>query len=355
MTAARTEDGSPGRHDVDRGTRRGEFDLITSLFAPLARRHPAALNLADDAAVLPPPEGGQHTVVSMDTLVSGVHFLPDDPADLVARKAMRVNLSDMAAMGARPLGVFLSVALSPAEGDTWMDRFTEGLERDLGDFDMGLLGGDTVATPGPATFSITILGTVPPGTHLSRGGGRPGDRLWVSGTIGDGALGLKALQGELPFLQEDMRAALADRYRLPRPRVALGLGLRGLATAALDISDGLVADLDHMCRASGCAARVETASVPLSTPVRRCIDMDAAWLDAVLGGGDDYELLFAVPPARDTAVHALGVRLGIPLTPVGELIPAAPGEATSETRVCLVGPTGAPLTPRASGYRHGWD
>ncbi|MBB4264836.1 thiamine-phosphate kinase [Roseospira visakhapatnamensis] len=343
MTVARTE-----------GTRRGEFDLINSLFAPLARRHPAALNLADDAAVLPPPEGGQHTVVSMDTLVSGVHFLPDDPADLVARKAMRVNLSDMAAMGARPLGVFLSVALSPAEGDAWMDRFTRGLEQDLGAFDVGLLGGDTVATPGPATFSITILGTVPPGTHLSRGGGRPGDHLWVSGTIGDSALGLRALQGDLAFLDEDARASLADRYRLPCPRVALGIGLRGLATAALDISDGLSADLAHLCRASGCAARVSGPAVPLSAPARDCVSADPTWLDVVLGGGDDYELVFAAPPGRDAAIRALGDRLNIPVTRVGALVPAAP-EAPDTPLVWVLDGNGAPLTLAATGYRHRWE
>lgn len=351
MGATRKDGDARGRHGVDRGARRrGEFDLITSLFAPLARRHPAALNLADDAAVLPPPEGGQHTVVSMDTLVSGIHFLPDDPADLVARKAMRVNLSDMAAMGARPLGVFLSVAVSPAEDDAWMDRFTEGLEQDLRAFDVGLLGGDTVATPGPATFSITILGTVPPGAHLSRGGGRPGDRLWVSGTIGDAALGLKVLQGDLQFLCEDQRGALADRYHVPRPRVALGLGLRGLATAALDISDGLAADLEHMCRASGCAARVEVASVPLSAMARRCVEADATLWDAVLGGGDDYEVLFAASPARDTAIRALGARLDVPLTPVGDLMPAPAGNGAP--LVYLLGQTGAPLTLATKGYSH---
>jgi len=336
------------------GGRRGEFDLINSLFAPLAKRHPAALNLADDAAVLPPPEGGQHTVVSLDTLVSGVHFLPGDPADLVARKAMRMNLSDMAAMGARPLGVFLSVALSPAEDDAWMDLFTRGLEQDLSAFDVGLLGGDTVATPGPATFSITILGTVPPGAHLSRGGGRPGDRLWVSGTIGDGALGLQALRKALPGLSDEDRAALVDRYHLPQPRVPLGLGLRGLATAALDISDGLVADLEHLCHASGCGASILVGSVPLSQPARRCVDADSRWFDVVLGGGDDYELLFAAPPSRDTAIRALGDRLNVRVTPIGDLTapPLGGGESSC---VRVLDESGNAIKARTAGYRHCWD
>jgi len=345
---------SDGGRRRDR-TRRGEFEIISGLFAPLARRHPAALNLMDDAAVLPPPDGGHHTVVSMDTLVSGVHFLPDDPPDLVARKVMRVNLSDMAAMGARPLGVFLSVALSPAESDAWMDRFTDGLEHDLTAFDMGLLGGDTVATPGPATFSITIMGTVPPGAHLARGGGRPGDVLWVSGTIGDGALGLRALRGDCRNLPESDRAWLVDRYRLPLPRVNLGLGLRGLATAALDISDGLLADLDHLCEASGCAARVEAPRIPLSKPARRCLESDADLMATVLGGGDDYELLFAAPTGREAAIRALAQRLGVPVTPIGVLLASEDPPEPDGHRVQVVDAQGAPLTVNIPGYRHHWE
>lgn len=326
--------------------RRDEFDLISDVFAPLARRHPAALNLADDAAVLPPPPDGQHTVVSVDTIVAGVHFLQADPPDLVARKALRVNLSDMAAMGAEPVGVFLSMALSPAEDDAWLDRFIAGLDADLGTYGVGLLGGDTVSTPGPACFTVTILGHVPPEAYLSRGGGTVGDDVWVSGTLGDGALGLKLLTGALRLDDPAMAAFLADRYRVPRPRVDLGLALRRVASAALDISDGLVADLGHMCLASGCGARADAARVPLSDAARRCLGGDPTLRDVPLTGGDDYELVFAAPPDRAASVQEIGVRLGLPLTRIGCLV-AGQG-------VTLVADDGTPRPLGTAGWRHHW-
>jgi thiamine-monophosphate kinase len=326
--------------------RRDEFDLIADLFAPLARRHPAALNLADDAAVLPPPSDGQHIVVSVDTVVAGVHFLPDDPPDLVARKALRVNLSDMAAMGAEPVGVFLSVAVSSAEDDTWMDRFAVGLDHDLGEFRVGLMGGDTVSTPGPASFTVTILGQVPPGAYLSRAGGRVGDDLWVSGTLGDSALGLRILTGALTPPDKAASDVLCDRYRVPRPRVDLGLALRGVATAALDVSDGLAGDLRHLCRASGCGARIETARLPLSDAARYCIESDPALADLLLTGGDDYELLFSAPPERAALLGDIAERLTVPLTRIGCL------EAGNGVTV-LSGDGGSrPL--ESAGWRHGW-
>lgn len=330
-------------------TRRGEFDLIHDLFAPLARRHPAALGLTDDAAVMPPPADGSHLVISVDTLVIGVHIRPEDPPESVARKALRVNLSDMAAMGATPTGLVLSAALSPALDDAWLEGFAAGLDADLSTWSLGLLGGDTVSTPGPASFSVTMLGTVPPGAHLTRSGGSPGEDLWVSGTIGDSALGLGVLTGDGPAPADPAHAAaLARRYQVPEPRVALGQALRGLATAALDVSDGLVADLGHLARASGCAARLEAAAVPLSAAARATVGTDPAHLARVLTGGDDYELLFAAPRGQAAAVQAAAAGAGVAVTRIGRLDSGAVGT------VAVVGSDGAPLTLARAGWVHRW-
>ncbi|MBB4285042.1 thiamine-phosphate kinase [Roseospira goensis] len=326
--------------------RRGEFELISALYAPLARRHPGALGLTDDAAVLAPPPEGQNLVVSMDTLVSGVHFRTDDAPDRVARKALRVNVSDMAAMGAAPLGVLLSSALSAAEDDAWMDQFTAGLDHDLTRYGVALLGGDTVATLGPATFTVAILGAVPPGQHLARAGGRAGDAVWVSGTLGDAALGLRVLDGALTLPEPAAAAALRERYWLPDPPVALGVALRGVATAALDVSDGLVADLGHLCTASGVAAEVEAARVPLSDAVGTALAQDPALMTSVLTGGDDYQLLFTAPPDRDDAVRAAAAGVGVAVARIGGLRPGA--------GVTVRAADGAPLTLAEAGWRHRW-
>jgi thiamine-monophosphate kinase len=324
--------------------RRGEFDLIADVFRPLARRCPAALGLADDAAVLPPAPDGQATVVSADMLVAGVHFRPEDPPERVARKAVRVNLSDMAAMGAEPVGVLLAVALAPDQDDAWIDGFATGLEADLAAFRLGLLGGDTVSTPGPLTLSVTILGQTPPGAPLTRGGGHVGDDVWVSGTIGDAALGLRVLSGALTPADPAHAADLADRYHLPRPRVALGMALRGVATAALDVSDGLAADLGHLCAASGTGAVIEAARVPLSPAGAACLAADPALWDAILGGGDDYELVVSAPPDRAAAIEAAGRTAGVAVTRIGRL---SEGDG-----VRIVDAAGQPVTLGIAGWRH---
>jgi len=331
-------------------SRRGEFDLIETLFAPLARRCPAALGLKDDAAVLPPFEGGQNTIVSADMLVCGVHFRPEDPPDRIARKALRVNISDMAAMGAQPVGVLLTLALSQSEDDAWIDGFAAGLDADLSAFGVGLLGGDTVSTPGPVTVSVTILGQAPPGAYLSRGGGRAGDDLWVSGTIGDSALGLRVLNGALTPVDPVYARALVERYQVPEPRVSLGVALRGVATAALDVSDGLIGDLGHLCAASGTGAVVEVARVPLSEAARACLEADSAILETILGGGDDYELLFAAPPERAAEVEAAALRAGVPVARIGCLRP----EIGISPRISILDAAGQPVTLRNAGWRHEW-
>jgi len=260
-----------------------EFALIARHFRPLAGQ--GGLNLADDAALLTPPPG-RELVLSADAMVAGVHFLPEDPPETIGRKLLRVNLSDLAAMGADPLAYLMTVALPRGMPDAWLEGFVAGLALDQAEFALQVLGGDTVSTPGPVTLSLTILGTVQPGQALRRSGARPGDELWVSGTIGDGALGLHAARGEIP----DPDGYLAGRYRLPTPRIALGQALRGIATACMDVSDGLVQDLGHLARASGCGAVLYAGLVPHS---RQAAGADPALL---LTGGDDYELLFAARP-----------------------------------------------------------
>jgi thiamine-monophosphate kinase len=286
----------------------GEFGLIARHFRPLAG--PGALDLLDDAALLQPP-AGRELVVAADAMVEGVHFLPDDPPDTVGAKLLRVNLSDLAAMGADPLAYLMTVSAPKAMQDEWFAAFAAGLAADQARFGVTLLGGDTTSTPGPLTFSLTILGHVAPGAAVRRSGAQPGDEIWVTGTIGDGALGLAALRGALP----DPDGALARRYRLPEPR--LGVARPDLVHACLDVSDGLVQDLGHLCRAARIGAEIEAAAVPLSPAARAA---GPAWLETCLTGGDDYELLMAVPPRHAPALAAHAARLGVPLSRIGRFV-----------------------------------
>lgn len=279
----------------------GEFGLIARYFRPLAG--PAGLGLLDDAALLTPPPGRQ-LVLTADAMVEGVHFLPDDPADLVARKLLRVNLSDLAAKGATPLGYLLTVSAPVGTGEEWFALFTAGLAQDQESFKLSLLGGDTTSTPGPFSLTVTAIGDVANGGMVRRSGARVGDEIWVTGTIGDGALGLKAIRGEIA----DASRYLADRYRLPQPR--LGLVSPLLVRAAMDVSDGLIQDLGHLCLASGVGAVIEADRVPRSV-------QDPAWLATCLTGGDDYELVMAVDPGGGVALQARAAALDIAVTQIG--------------------------------------
>jgi thiamine-monophosphate kinase len=290
----------------------GEFAFIARRLRPLATAE-AALDLTDDAALLDPPPGRQ-LVLAKDAMVAGVHFLPDDPPALIARKLVRVNLSDLAAMGAAPLGYLLALARPKDITDDWLGEFCAGLATDNAEFEIALLGGDTVSTPGPVTLSLTALGEAPKGAALLRRGARPGDDVWVSGTLGDGALGLKVLRGELD-VTDDARAFLIERYRLPQPRLLLGQALRSIATAAIDISDGLIADLGHILQVSGIGAVLWAEMLPLSHYAKGVPDAR----DAALAGGDDYELLFTAPPGRRADVEALSRRLDLLLTRIGRI------------------------------------
>jgi len=292
----------------------GEFEFIARRLRPLAAGTPGALRLLDDAALLDPPEGAQ-LVLTKDAMVAGVHFLADDPAAQIGQKLLRVNLSDLAAMGAEPIGYLLSIARQRETSEAWLESFCRGLAEDQAEFGIGLLGGDTVSTPGPVTLSLTAIGQVPRGQALLRSTAEEGDDLYVSGTLGDGALGLKVLLGELS-LNAAATVFLADRYRRPQPRLALGRALRGLAHAAIDISDGLLADLGHVLEASDLGAEVWADRLPLSLAAREAAD---AALEAALAGGDDYELLFTVPADRRAKVVRLASELELPLTRIGRL------------------------------------
>jgi thiamine-monophosphate kinase len=313
-----------------------EFSLIARHFRPLVG--PGALDLSDDAALLDPPVGKQ-LVLAADAIVAGVHFLPDDPPETISRKLLRTNLSDLAAMGAAPLGYLMTCAFPAGTEDSWIAAFVAGLAADQTEFGLHVLGGDTVSTPGPASFSLTILGTVLPGQALRRQGARPGDEIWVSGTIGDGALGLLALTGKLP-----PDAYLAERYRLPRPRLALGQALAGVARAAMDVSDGLVQDLGHLARAAGCGAAIEAALVPLSDPARAALVADPALLPRILGGGDDYELLFAAAPGEADRVLAAGRATQTPVSRIGRFMDG--------TGVLVLDAAGAPIPLPRRGWSH---
>jgi thiamine-monophosphate kinase len=284
----------------------GEFSLIARHFRPLAG--PGALDLLDDAAVLMPP-AGRELVISADAMVASVHFLPDDPPDLVARKLLRTNLSDMAAMGADPFGYLMTVSAPPDTPDSWFAGFAAGLAIDQAEFPVSLLGGDTTSTPGPISLSLTILGSVAPGQAIRRAGAKPGHGIWVSGTIGDGALGLLAATGRLA----DPTGFLADRYRVPRPR--LGLARFGLVAACMDVSDGLVQDLGHLCRAGGVTAEIAAGLVPLSKAARAA---GAPYLERCLTGGDDYELLMAVAPEAEAAFCRHAATVGVGVTRIGQ-------------------------------------
>jgi thiamine-monophosphate kinase len=316
----------------------GEFEFIAAQLRPLAAGTAGALDLEDDAALLDPPPG-MTLVLTKDAMVAGVHFLTDDPPGAIAKKLLRVNLSDLAAMGASPVGYLLALARGRETPEAWLSDFCQGLAADQAEFGIGLLGGDTVSTPGPLTLSLTAIGQVPKGQALRRSGARPDDDLWVSGTLGDGTQGLLVLQGKLDPPPE-ARDFLIERYRLPQPRLALGQALRGLAHAALDVSDGLLADLGHILETSGVGAVLQADQLPLSPAAR---DLPGA-RDAALAGGDDYELLFTVSPERRAEIAALGARLGLPLTRIGQL--------RAEAGLRVLDAAGREIHAERTGWQH---
>ncbi len=319
-----------------------EFEWIARHFAPLAG--PGALGLTDDAAVIPLP-GGRDLVVTTDAMVADRHFLSTDPAALVARKLLRVNLSDLAAMGAEPSHVFLATAWPQDIAEDWIAGFADGLRKDLATFCVSMGGGDTVATPGPMTLSVTALGFVERGQALTRSGARPGETVYVSGTIGDGGLGLAVLQGRADGLTAEHGAFLAARYQVPEPRLALGRVLGGLASACLDISDGLAQDAGHIAGASGVAVTLELDAVPLSGAAQAAIAQGLWSREQAIAAGDDYELLFTLGPDQEADLRETAAAAGVPITPIGRVEAGPPG-------VTITDASGLPLVLSGSGFQH---
>jgi thiamine-monophosphate kinase len=296
----------------------GEDSLIARYFRPLAT-DPGAFNLGDDAAILKP--SGDDIVVTTDAIVEGVHFLADDPPDTVARKALRVNLSDLAAKGATPAGFVLTLALRGAD-DAWLTPFARGLGSDAGLFGCPLLGGDTVSTPGPLTISITAFGRVPAGKMVRRSGAKPGDRVVVTGTIGDAALGLDILKGGPAAALADTgaKAMLIGRYRVPQPRSALAKAVRDHAHAAMDVSDGLAGDLAKLCGVSGVSAVIDAPSIPLSAAAAALLARGTVGIEAIVSGGDDYEILCTIPEDRLEAFVQAAGHAGVAVTSIGMVV-----------------------------------
>jgi len=323
--------------------RHGEFELIAKYFAPLARGEPGAFGLTDDAAMTT-PKPGHDTVVTTDTIVAGVHFFPDDPPATIAQKALRVNVSDLAAKGAVPRAYVLAAALPAPVDEEWLGAFVAGLKRDQKRFGIALVGGDTVATPGPLTLSITAFGDVPRGKMLRRAGARAGDDVWVSGTIGDAGLGLQVLKGRDLQLSERHKDALVARYRVPEPRLAVGCGIRSLARACLDVSDGLVADLRHIAEVSRVGIRIEASLVPLSPGGATALAGGRVSLTELLTAGDDYELAFAAAPSARKRIADLAGRTKVRVTRIGSVV--------SGRNVVVRSADGAPLPVDCGGFTH---
>jgi thiamine-monophosphate kinase len=298
----------------------GEDSLIARYFRPLAT-DPGAFDLGDDAAVL--KALGDDIVVTTDAIVEGVHFLSGDPPETIARKALRVNLSDLAAKGATPAGFVLTLALRSAD-DGWLAPFARGLGEDIGLFGCPMLGGDTVSTPGPLMISITAFGRVPAGKMVRRSGAKPGDRVVVTGTIGDAALGLDILKGGAvaAALADDAEAKemLIGRYRVPQPRNALAKAVRDHASSAMDVSDGLAGDLAKLCAASGVSAAIDAQSIPLSATVAALFARGAVGVEALVSGGDDYEILCTIPEASFEVFAQDAGLTGVAVTSIGTVI-----------------------------------
>jgi thiamine-monophosphate kinase len=265
------------------------------------------------------PPAGCDLVLKTDAIVGGVHFFPEDAPDLVASKALRVNLSDLAAKGARPLGFLLSLALPKGTGESWLSGFAYGLRSDSVLFGCPLFGGDTDRTSGPAVISVAMFGSVPNGTMVRRIGARAGDRIFVTGTIGDAALGVMIRKGKEWKLSEPQRQHLLSRYLLPQPRIMLAEAVRTHASAAMDISDGLAGDFGKLCRLSGVAADIDVAGVPLSDAAKAVVAADGGAIESVLTGGDDYEIVCTVPPAKAISFQDAAKTAEVAVREIGEV------------------------------------
>jgi thiamine-monophosphate kinase len=325
----------------------GEDEIIARYFRPLAT-HPAAFGLIDDCAALTVPAGSD-LVLKTDAIVGGVHFFTDDPADKVGQKALRVNLSDLAAKGAKPEGFLLALVLPREIDRDWLKAFARGLGKDATAFGCPLLGGDTDRTPGPVTIAITAFGTLPRGTMVPRSGAKPEDRVMLTGTIGDATLGLVLRQDAAAAARWDLSrreaAHLAERYLVPQPRNAIADALRQHASAAMDISDGLVGDFTKLCAASGVSAEIGATEVPLSDAARHAVTAEPELLERALTGGDDYEIVCTVPPKNLALFKAAVAKAGVPLTEIGVIIKGS-------ARPCFLDGRGKTMSFKQLSFSH---
>lgn len=317
-----------------------EFGIIAEIFAPLAGE--GSLGLKDDAALIA-ARPGFDLVVTTDAIAEGTDFFAFDPAGMVARKALRVNLSDLAAKGASAHGYLLSIALPPSITGDWLKNFAEGLAQDQEQFGIVLLGGDTARTEGPLSISLTAFGFVPQGRMIRRQGARPGDDVYVTGTIGDSGGGLAIFRRETHALSETDRDALIARYRVPQPPVGFGPFLRDIASAAIDVSDGLVADLGHVARASCVRFAIDAAAIPRSMALRHFWGDDGAALVRAATAGDDYQIAFTAAPTHREAVMTSARDAGVMATRIGR------AEAGAGVELLLEGRS---LPVPQPGYRH---
>lgn len=325
---------------------RGE-EAIIRVLAPLAQGFAGAFGLRDDCALIAPAPGTE-LVLKVDPVAEGVHFLPDDAPEDVAWKALAVNVSDLAAKAARPLGYLMALSFPEAPSADWLSRFAAGLAEAQARFGCHLIGGDTDRRPGPLTVTITVVGEVERGRMVRRDTARAGDAVFVSGTLGDAALGLAlrkdpalaAAWGLAPAEAEHLRR----RYARPEPRLALASALRDHASAAMDISDGLVKDLARLCAASGCAARAHVAELPLSCAAAKALAADPALVQHIVAGGDDYEILATVPPARVPGFQAAVADSGIAIARIGV--------TAAGTGIAIEDRSGQPLALHRTGWDH---
>jgi thiamine-monophosphate kinase len=319
----------------------GEDDLIARYFKPLAT-DPGAFALTDDAAII--AGSGGDLVVTTDAIVEGVHFLPGDPPHTIARKALRVNLSDLAAKGAVPAGFLLTLALRAVD-DNWLTEFAHALGEDAKAFGCPLLGGDTVSTPGPLSISVTAFGRVPAGRMVRRNGARAGDVVVVTGTIGDAALGLSLLKHGSETGSPAAQSALIARYRVPEPRLRIAAAVRDHASAAMDVSDGLAGDLAKLCKASGVTAEIKLEQVPLSPAARVGLAKKLVTIEHLISGGDDYEVLCTVPESRLAEFMAAAAAQRVEATTIG-VIRAGDGPPV------FVSANGRIVTLKRGSYSH---
>jgi thiamine-monophosphate kinase len=317
-----------------------EFDRIRTYLAPLAGE--GSLQLQDDAAILT-PQAETMLIVTTDSVIAGVHCIGDERPNLLAHKLVRRNLSDIAAMGAKPYAYLLSLMLPIETAESWWDNFAHGLAECQDEFGIFLLGGDTAATHGAMTLSLTAFGKLT-GAALTRSGATADDDLYVTGTLGDAALGLAVVRGTLTASTADDAAALIQRYRVPEPRIAVGLALQGIASACMDISDGLVQDATHLARASNVALRIDASCLPISSAASALRTNTPSWRETIVSGGDDYELLFTAPVSKAESIAQIALATGVAITKIGHV--------TSGNGVTLHDDDDAEINIAKQGWQH---